>query len=274
MAIKIRANIKTKELTLPIGIIDPKTGEVHKRVTVAGMDGNMEEKVSEKKVRNNGAKIITALLAEKIIAIDNKSYPNGIGTFIAKNMWSGDRDKCLVEIRSLMADDMLIKPKCTECGETDEDVIYMSEIESGNWDESNPPDGVVYDDIGVLCFELPDGLIVEDDETHEELLCKSGKIRLTDGAMEEMIAGSARNNLGMANTSLLAACIVEIENIKIVDSYVIKAMSKRDRDYLSHLLTKSNPGPKFVRSRVCPNCGATYEYSLRLPDFFTFGTNQ
>lgn len=274
MAIKIRANTKTKEVILPIGIIDHRTGEICKRVTVSGMDGNMEEKISEKKVRNNGAKIVTTMLGEKIIAVGNKAYPNGIGSLMARNMWSADRDKCLVEIRSLMADDMTVNPKCTECGEVDEDIIYMSSMESSEWDENNPPDGVTYDETGVLLFELPDGLIVEDDETHEELLCKRGKVRLTDGAMEEIIAGSARNNFGAANTTLLAACITEIENIKVVDSYVVKEMSKRDRDYISALINKANPGPKFVRKHTCPNCGATFDYTLRLPNFFTFGTNQ
>lgn len=274
MAIKIRANVKNKEVTLPMGITDPKTGEVCKRVTVAGMDGNMEERISERKIRNNGAKIVTALLAEKVIAVGDKPYPKGIGVTMARNMWSADRDTCLVAIRELMADDMAVKPKCTQCGEVDETVLYMSQVEVGEWDPKNAPDGVVYDDLGVIMFELPDGLIIEDDETGEEHVCKVGKIRLTDGAMEENIARTVQENMGAANTTTLAACIVELEHIKIVDSYVVKAMSKRDRDYLNALVSDNSPGPKFVREHVCPNCGETFKYVLRLPDFFTYGTNQ
>lgn len=274
MAIKIRANVKTKEVDLPMGILDPKTGETCNKVTVAGMDGNMEERISEKKVRNNGAKIVTALLAEKIIAVGDKPYPKGIGVTMARKMWSADRDACLVAIRGLMADDMAVRPKCTECGEVDEDTLYMSKVEIGKWDPENAPEGVVYDDVGVIMFELPDGLIIEDDETHEEFLCKIGKIRLTDGEMEENIARTVQENMGAANTSTLAACIIELEHIKIVDTYVVRAMSKRDRDYLNALVSDNSPGPKFVREHTCPNCGATFKYVLRLPDFFTYGTNQ
>lgn len=274
MAIKIRANVKTTDVRLPIGIMDPKSGELSKRVTVTGMDGSTEERISEKKIRNNGAKIVTALLAEKVIAVDDKPYPKGIGVTMARNMWSADRDTCLMAIRGLMADDMAVKPKCPECGEVDEDTIYMSRVPIGDWDPKNAPEGVVYDDVGVIMFELPDGLIVEDEDTKEEYLCKMGKIRLTDGAMEENIARTAQENLGMANTTTLAACITELEHIKIIDTYVVRAMSKRDREYLSKLVSDCSPGPKFIREHTCPNCGAKFQYVLKLPDFFTYGTNQ
>lgn len=274
MAIKIKANLKTKKVPLPMGIVDSKTGDVYHEVTVAGMDGHDEELVSERKFRNNGAKIVTALLSEKVIAIGDKPYPKGIGMTIARKMWSADRDTCLVNIRSIMADDMQVQPKCPDCGEVDDDTIYMSKMDIGQWNPDNMPEDVASDELGVLMFELPDGIIVEDDETGEELICKLGRIRLTDGGMEENIAAAARDNMGVANTTLLSASIVELEHIKIVDSYVVQAMSKRDRDYLAQLITDYNPGPKFVREHVCPACGRKFKYLLRLPDFFTFGTNQ
>lgn len=276
MAIRIKANIQQREIELPMGILDPKTGEVYKSCTIEAMDGNIEERVSEKKFRNNGAKIVTALLAEKIVALGDRPYSKGIGMAIARTMWTADRDFCLKEIRGLMNDEMEVNTVCSACGEKDEDVLYMSRIESNKWDDEddNDADGIRTDEMGVLMFELPDGLLVEDDETHEEHLCKIGRIRLTDGVMEENIATTARENAGIANTNLLAATIVELEHIKIVDSYVVKAMSKRDRDYLSNLLSDNNPGPKFVRERQCSSCGTTYKYVLKLPDFFTSGTNR
>lgn len=274
MAIKIRANVKTRVVDLPIGITIPKTGELVKQVTIAGMDGNMEERISEKKVRNNGAKIITAMLGEKIVAVGETPYPKGIGVLMARNMWTADRDTCLLRMREMMADDMAVKPKCPECGEVDEDIVHMSQIEVNQWDPENPPEGIEYDDVGVIMFELPDGLIVEDDDTGEEYICKVGRMKLTNGGMEENIAGTARENMGMANTNLLAASIIELEHIKMVDTYVVKNMTKRDRDYLSKLLSDANPGPKFIREHVCQNCGSRFNYVLKLPDFFTYGTNQ
>lgn len=265
--LKYRANVKTKEIKLPIGI--EINGEIFKTCVVKGMDGNDEENISERKIQNNGGKVITQLLARKIIQIGDKEFPNGIGETIARNMFTDDRDTCLFEIRGLMSDIIDCDIVCRLCGEKIEATISISEQlkQMGSWDDKSE-----YHDstlpLGVVEFTLPDGLYVSDDETKKELLCRKGKLTIPRGRNEEGIAGENLRNTGKINSLLLASCIIELENIRRVDKYVVQAFSKVDREYLSNLLTKAQPGPKMIVKKECI-CGNTCRHMLQLPYFFT-----
>lgn len=264
--LKYRANVKSKEISLPMGI--EINGEIFKTCVVKGMDGNDEEAVSERKVQNNGGKVITQLLARKIIQIGDKEFPNGVGENIAKNMFTDDRDTCLFEIRGLMSDIIECDIVCRQCGEKLEGEISISERlrEIGNWEESEYYDSTL--PYGVINFKLPDGLYVYDDETKKETLCCKGKITLPRGRNEEGIAGENLRNAGKINSLLLASCIIELEGIRRVDKYVVQSFSKVDREYLSNLLSKAQPGPKMVVKKECI-CGNTCRHMLQLPYFFT-----
>lgn len=272
--LKFRGNVKSKEIELPMGIT-LKDGTTYTKCTVEAMDGNDEENISERKIQNNGAKIVTRLLGQKIKKVGDVEFPHGIGESLARKMFSDDRDTCLIEIRGLMKDEMEVSPQCNRCGSVNDTVILMSDIIKANrkWgdDEELHDPGL---DLGVVEFELPDGIIMIDDETNKDVVCKKGKLRLPDGVIEEGITANNQNNAGKANTLLLASCIIELENIRRVDQYVVKAMTRVDREYLSNIIESAKPGPKMYVEKECENCGNTYKYMLQLPYFFTTGTNQ
>lgn len=275
--IRFRANTKSAELSLPMGIYLKKHDQTFDTVTVSGMDGDDEESISEKRIKNNGAKVITQLLAKKIIKVGSFDFPDGIGETIAKDMFTEDRDACLVKIRELMSDEMPYTAKCPVCGAEHEGVASMSAIlkKCKHWgdnedlhDESLP--------LGVIEFTLPDGLVLVDDDpdSAKELICKKGKIRLPNGAIEENIVQGSMNNTGKANTLLLTACILEIENIRKVDQYVVKAMSRADREYLNNLISDAKCGPELLENIICVDCDNKFKFMLQLPYFFTTGRNQ
>lgn len=272
--LKISANVKTKEIILPIGIYLKKYDERFDTCVVVAMDGNDEERVSEKKLRNNGAKIVTALLGRKIIKVGDHDYPKGVGENVAREMFSEDRDTCLFAIRELMRDEMEYEARCPRCSCDIERVVHMSKKldEISKWGDKEIHNTT--NEVGVIAFDLPDGLIVEDTEAGTKLECKKGKIQMPTGKMEENIARDGMKNAGSANTTLLAACVREIENLRRVDEDVIKAMSKADREYLGKLIEEAKCGPTFIDDIECPDCDHKFRFFLQLPYFFTTGRNQ
>lgn len=274
MAISIRANINTMVVKLPIGIYLKKDDTRHETCVVRAMDGNDEEVVSEKKLRNNGAKMVTALLARKIIKVGEHDFPNGVGENVVREMFSDDRDTCLVAVRKLMRDEMEIDARCPQCGETEERVIYMSKklAECKHWGDEEIHQTT--NEVGVIEFELPDGLVVFDDSDNSEKICKKGKIQMPTGKMEELVAKNGMKNPGSANSVLLSSCIREIENIRRVDEDVVKAMSRNDREYLSSLVEDAKCGPNFLEEIECYSCDYEYKFMMQLPYFFTSGRSR
>ena len=273
--LKIRANSKTEEVILPIGIYISRYDQRFDTCVVKAMNGDDEESMSDKKIRNNGAKIVTALLSKKIIKVGEHDYPNGIGEAIAREMFSEDRDTCLVSIRKLMKDEMEVSTKCPRCGTEHNGSIFMSELlnNCSKWGDNKELHDETLD-VGVVKFELPDGLILEDDETGKEVICKKGKLRMPTGVIEENIAKSGMTNAGKANTLLLSACILELENIKKVDQYVVNAMTRLDREYLADIINRAKCGPNLVTDITCENCDNEFKFMLQLPYFFTSGRSQ
>lgn len=262
MAIKIRSKLKTREVILPLGIII--NGERYTTCVVECLDGKTEEMVSERRVKNNGSKIITEVLANKIKRVGDIDYPNGVGESIARNMFVGDRDTCLFAIRSLMDENIEVEARCPSCGEkmyTDINVNTLLD-EIAIWDDCDIAD------LGIIPFELKDGLTIENTETGEIKDCKKGKLKLINGKAEEGVFQN-RNNAGAANTLLLSASIIELENIRKVDASVVRAFTKNDRDYIASLIADNHYGPKMIGNTECPNCGEEINYNFKLTDFFT-----
>lgn len=275
--ISFKANVRSEEIILPMGIYLKKYDERFDTCVVKAMDGDDEEQISEKKIRNNGAKMVTRLLAKKIIKVGDYDYPDGVGESVVREMFSEDRDTCLVAVRKLMRDEMEIKAKCPRCNDTFEGIILMSDLLK---DVSKWGDKEVHDEslpMGEINFELPDGIIMTDTEQGgKEVICRKGRMRMPTGAIEETIAASQNNmnNIGKANSLLLSGCILELENIRKIDKYVMQAMSRGDREYLSDLLTKAKCGPDLMTPITCENCDNEYKFMLQLPYFFTTGRGQ
>lgn len=273
--LKFRANTKTEEVLLPMGIYLDQYDEVCNTCVVKTIDGEVEEYITEKKLRNNGAKMITRLLATRIIRVGEHDYPDGIGEDKARHMFTEDRDTCVVAIRGLMSDEMNVEAKCPNCGERFPGTIFMHELlekvkpweKSKFYDESLP--------LGVVRFELKDGIWMSGDETkNKDVLCKKGKIKLPNGVVEERLANLNLNSTGKVNSVLLSAVIDEIENIPKVDEYVVKAMSRVDREYLTQIVNESKTGPNLLVDLNCDMCGNDFKFMLSFPYFFTVGTGQ
>lgn len=273
--LQFRANVRSEEIILPIGIYLKKFDQRFDTCVVKAMDGNDEEITTEKKLRNNGAKIVTKLLGKKIIKVGDHDFPDGVGESVVREMFSEDRDTCLVAIRGLMKDEMEVSATCPRCGEKYDGIVSMRQLLDGvrKWEDREDYDESL--EVGVVEFELPDGLLVSGDETDgKEVLCRKGKLMMPKGTAEESIAGSRVTSVGKANSLLLSACILEIENIRKVDQYVVQAMSRVDREYLSDVISNAKCGPDLRVKLMCEMCDNEFEFMLQLPYFFTTGQSR
>lgn len=253
---------------LPIGVLD-KDGNLHKEVEIVEMLGEDEEAVTDKKVAQNPSNVITTLLSRKIRRIGNITK---ITPQLIKNMYTGDRDMCLMEIRKIsLGNDMNFTIQCNDfnCKQKFEVTVDLEEdINVINWDKDE--DSIFNTEkIGYLPFELPDGYEDNEGEVHKE-----GIIRLPNGDIEEKLALMLRQNAGKANTALLCACIQELGELKMVDTKVLRKMTRRDREYLTKLLRDAKCGPDFQREVECPFCGNRNKITLELPYFFTANSEQ
>lgn len=260
--------MKENIFELPIGVMD-KDGALQREVEICNMIGSDEESITDKKVAQNPSVVITTLLARKITRVGtiDKITPQ-----LVRSMFTGDRDMCLMEIRKLsLGNEMKFTIQCPDpdCKQKYEVTVDLEDdIDIVYWDKEADP---IFDTekIGYLPFELPDGYTDKDGETH-----KRGIIKLPNGDIEEKLATMLRQNPGKANTALLCACIQELGDLKMVDTKVLREMTRRDREYLTSLLKDAHCGPDFQREVECPYCGNIHKISLELPYFFTANSNQ
>ena len=265
MRIKTNANLRTDLIQLPIGYIGAD-GVVYNFAEISAMDGNDEELIMDKKVASNGANVITTLLTNKII-----SFSNGEGaeiTKVSKNMvegmFSGDRDMLLLEIRKLsLGNIMTVQAQCPNCREKYElDIDIVEDVEIKIWDPEKNELHRSKHGIGILEFELPDGVF---DGTNVH---KNGWLKLPTGTVEKNLAPMLGTNPGKANTALITSCIEQLGDLPMVDTSIVRSMTRRDREYITNLIKKGGVGPQFRLGVTCPYCMNDFKVMLELPNFF------
>lgn len=259
MARKLQSEI----IELPIGVKD-KNGVIHKLCEFTEMDGNDEEAITDRKVASNGALVVSTLLERKIVKIGDIEK---ITPTLIKNMFSADRDAVLMGIRKLsLGSDMTIQTQCPSCKQKSQLIIDLdNDIECPMWDSEE--NELFSDDdnmLGLIEFELPIGYEDKDGEVH-----RNGLIRMSTGELEEKLALLIRENPGKANTVLLSNSIQELGTLKMIDTKVLRDMTRRDREYLTSLISKAKCGPNLVREVNCPVCGFAHKVMIELPYFFT-----
>src|SRR5262245_22681542 len=100
-------------VALPVGYIDEDNGRVHREATVRKMTGNEEALLADPKLRGNGGKLITALLAACVTALDEVEK---VTPAVIRGLFSADRNYLLLELRRLtFGDEMEAHYRCPRC---------------------------------------------------------------------------------------------------------------------------------------------------------------
>ena len=246
-------------ITLPVGYVANGNGELHHEVTLRKMTGNEEALLSDAKLRNNGGKLISALLANCVVEMDgiDRVTPASI-----KRMYSADRNYLLLELRRLtFGDEMEAHYRCTRCHGVTAVVEDLSELEIRRLDD---PDA---DDLE-FTVELKDGYRDPDGNWHQSFI-----FSLPKGEDEEASASRKDTNPSRQRDALLARCLkqageMESRRIQALGVRIMADLSMSDRRLIQRTLDEQAPGPDLIRNVVCDHCGDEFRTTLDMSQFF------
>jgi hypothetical protein len=246
-----------QEVFLPVGFQDEDSGEVIQKATLNKMTGNEEAIIADPKFRNNGGKMITALLASSVTALDEGNKAN---ESIIRRLSSADRNYLLLELRRLtFGDEMEAHYRCSHCqGVT----VIMEDLSS--IDIRRLEEGKTMPEIRVT---LQDGYKDPDGNWQYECV-----FRLPTGEDEES-AGNRQDNPARQRDALLARCLeqigdLEARRIRAMGIRILASLSMSDRLLIQKTLEEGALGPDLTRSVYCDQCGREYRTSLDMSHFF------
>ena len=247
-------NIKTimnelgeNEFLLPVGLKD-KDGVVHRTITLTPMTGETEEAIADPKVRDNGGKIITALL---------ESVTEKIGTLprvtkdTIRDLTTIDRDFLLIKNRQVsLGDNISYIDNCPHCRAKNEIHVNLANIE---------PKYLENEEDRELTFDLPIGYKDANGTVHKEIT-----ITLPTGRVQERVAQRVRANPAQATTAMLQLITLKLGTLEFINPDVFKKMTKKDRDFISNKLSELEVGVKFDTEVMCSECGSDFTTSIPL----------
>ena len=112
---------------LPKGYVD-KDGTLHREVVLREITGADQEAMLNPSLRNNPAKMLTALLARVIIRIGTLEKKK-IDTSVTAGMFKSDRDFLISKLKEIdSGPDMEIDVECPDCGRKFKAMLDMSDF--------------------------------------------------------------------------------------------------------------------------------------------------
>lgn len=233
-----------------------KEGVYHKEYEYREMDGTDEEAISKPKIKENGA-LITRTLLERCItrigSINKEDVKPNEWTLIIQSLAMGDQDSAMMKIRELsIGENIKVSHKCPYCKTKVNTEYDLGEIPI-----------IPYNGKDEIEFELPRGIANKDGEIQ-----KTGKIRLPLGLDREILQKSFTQNPSVANTLLLARCVVSIGDIPVTDN-MLRKLTMKDRNHLFNLLREElSFGYDVDDFEIeCPNCGKDLKIAFNHADF-------
>jgi hypothetical protein len=245
------------ECTLPVGFED-EDGRLHRTAVLRKMTGRDESIIADKAHRNNGARMITELLASCVVRLGSLEKPSRA---VVQSLYSADRYFLLMKLRELtFGAEMQATYSCPTCREattTVEDLSTLDVISLG--------DGEVAKDIVV---ELEDGYIDRGGEQYSSMA-----FRYPRGVDEEKIAPAIRENASHGKNALMARCLRTVGDMpqprmEALGTAIFNDLTLSDRARIDKALNDgTSPGIKLRRELTCGACGRKFNASLDLSNF-------
>jgi hypothetical protein len=243
-------------VVLPVGSVDDAGAEL-REVTLRKMTGNEEALLAEPRLRNNGGKLITALLTS--CTRDRDFQP--LGPAAIRHLSSADRNFLLLELRRLtFGDEMEAHYACPRCGETNSVLEDLGEIDvrrsEGDLDGQQ------------VTVQLADGYHDGDRGWQREM-----SFALPTGEDEEAASSRNDSNPARQRDALLARCLrrvgeMEPKRIRALGTRLLAELSMEDRRRIHGALDAAGPGPDLTRSIACGRCGNEFRTTLDMTQFF------
>jgi hypothetical protein len=249
--------VREFEVELPVGHID-EDGRHHTAAKLRKMTGREEALIADRKLRQNGGKLVTELLANCLLSLGEiHPVPGEVVTALS----SPDRNFLLLELRKITFGDTLETVyECTSCGGTTREVQDLNELPIRRVNGEGPQDVVV---------ELEDGYEDREGEVYTTMV-----FRLPTGADEEKIAGTIKSNPSEGMSALLSRCLIGVGDMEgprreALGSKLMTDLTMGDRARIDRAFRTGMPGVDLMREVECSACGRTMERTLDLSSFFS-----
>lgn len=242
-------------VTLPVGLAD-EDGEPVRDVTLRKMTGNEEALLGDPRLRRNGGKLVTAL-----VAACARVEGTPLSLEQVRSLTAADRNFLLLELRRLtFGDAMDARYACPRCGESTIVTEDLAELPVRTLE-----DGATDDEIGV---RLEDGYRGPDGDVHYELT-----FGLPTGEDEEASSGR-EHNVSRQRDLLLTRCLrrvgdLEPRRVRALGPRILADLSMSDRRIVQRAIEDGAPGPDLTRRIVCDTCGEEFRTLLDMSHFFS-----
>jgi hypothetical protein len=243
-------------VTLPVGLEDPETGSVLRDVTLRKMTGNEEAALADPKLRRNGGKLVTALIAG-CARVEGKP----LGADAVRRLTSADRNFLLLELRRLTFGDLMeAQYTCPRCTGTTLMMEDLAELPVRTVD-----DGATDGEIEV---HLEDGFRDADGAVHRDF-----SFRLPTGEDEEAAHALRDENPSRQRDALITRCLLSVGDLeprrmRALGVRVLSDLSMSDRRLIQRHLEEAVPGPELARDVICDRCGDAFRQTLDMSHFF------
>ena len=240
MAIKIPSLPETS-VELPAGYYEGFDGVLETVAEVRELNGSDEEAIV--KITDTG-KALLAILDRATVSVGGKPATKDI----MDNLLSGDREMLLLAIRkATFGNDISIETVCSKCPELQTFVVDLTKDVKVK---------TLSDRIGDRVFYV-------------DLKAGRAKVFLPSGDTQAKLINSVDKNSAELDTLLLTNCVVELNDMPIMNPNQVRNLSIKDRRTILDEIAKRNPGPQLGEiKKVCGSCGQEVELSLTLADLF------
>lgn len=241
---------------LPVGSTDPETGAQTRLLTLRKLTGNEEALLTDGRLRQNGGKLITALLASCVRDDEGRR----LSPAAVRRLTSADRNFLLLELRRLtFGDEMEASYRCPRCQSVNAVTEDLAAIPVGRLD--------LDEEEHVVRVELADGYRDPDGGLQRELA-----FGLPTGEDEEAAASRRDHNPIRQRDALLARCLRKVgdlspQRVAALGTRILADLSMADRRRVQQALDDAAPGPDLTRTVTCEDCGEDFRCVLDMSRF-------
>ncbi len=245
------------EVELPVGYADDD-GRLHRSALLKKMTGHEEALLADRKLRKNGGKLVTELLARCLRRLGDLEP---VSTAVTASLTSPDRNFLLLELRRItFGDELEARYTCPACQTSVDRRESLDEMPVRRANGGGAPD---------ITVELEDGY--EDGQGH---VYTTMVFRLPTGRDEERIAPEMKDNASKGVNALLARCLKGVGDMpdakrEALGTRLIADLTMADRMRIERAMRTEMPGVDFRRSIECEECGHRFDVSLDLTSFFS-----
>lgn len=232
---------------LPVGYTDAD-GKLHKYVSLREINGEVEEAISDSKLRDNIAKIITELIKGIIVEVAGLQKVNAE---IVREFYVVDRDYLLVlNYKNSFKDEVHWKESCPACRQTNDVEININNVKVRFLEENESRS---------FTFQLPRGI-----KDENGILQKEIELVLPNGRVQERMAPIVRINPAQATTAMMSLITKRIGTISPVPHERFKEMTSKDRQAIGRFLSSLKLGVDMEVRYFCSSCNTEQTTTIPL----------